>query len=212
MRCTRLNPLTWLVALFWWMGTEYEDVNVMDILVHSYSTNLENENRNKNLKVTCQGLPSLTSIIQAKHYVWEDVTSHNTLITFSNQLCPSSDLLSHTLFASTWTSSHMNHIMLTWPLAFTHTQMLSRHILLLWSCVPHSCIHHLAMFSHNSVFSDSQLCSRTPGYVLWLLVMFSDSVYKTPFMYVIQYVKSWLWLLFSLSTQPLVTLTSLQLL
>jgi len=53
------------------------------------------------------------------------------------------------------------------------------------------------------------LCSLSHPCILRLLAMFSDSVYKTLYHVCIQHVQVLLWLLFSLSTQPLVTQTSL---
>src|SRR5882672_9113821 len=69
------------------------------------------------------------------------------------------------------------------------------HVLILClSCVSHSCIHHIA------VLPLALLISLTSGYV-------SNSIYKTLTHVCIQHVQ--ILILFSLSTRPLVTLTSL---
>jgi len=49
-------------------------------------------------------------------------TSHNTLMTFSDQIWPSSKLLSHhSLHPHELHHTHTNHTTLTWPSAHTHT-------------------------------------------------------------------------------------------
>jgi len=81
-------------------------------------------------------------------------------------------------------------------LSFLTCAYLHVPILCLILCFPFMYTLHCYVLSHIPVFSDFWLCSLT----LYI---------RLCIMYVFNMFKYWLWLLFSLSTQPLVTQTSL---